>query len=176
MSDAASGEHSVRAFAEVQNSYAKHIKRRAGFSFDTYTDGLYERQNGDEYYAEKIKELLLCYDRKDKSQREMLAGQLANAIYDYYDWQVLAAGTRELDDIFESAEALIDDSELSMQVYRKLIRGLFYEKELADRSAAFQDSDFIAVTKSAVDAAAESGALKKFEDRQKIKSVFSRHK
>lgn len=176
MSDAARGEHSVRAFAEVQNSYAKHIKRRAGFSFDTCTDELYERQNGDEYYAEKIKELLLCYDRKDKSQREMLAGQLANAIYDYYDWQVLAAGTRELDDIFESAEALIDDSELSMQVYRKLIRGLFYEKELADRSEAFQDSGFIAATKSAVDAAAESGALKKFEDRQKIKSVFSRHK
>jgi hypothetical protein len=110
------------------------------------------------------------------AQREELAGRLANAIYDYYDWQVLAEGERGLDDIFESAEALIDDRELSMMVYKKLIRGLFYEKELADRSEFFQDSQFLAATKSAVDNAAESGALKKFENSQRVKSIFGRHK
>ncbi len=174
--DAARAEHNASGFAEVLDSYAKQIKKRQGFSFNTNTDALYDLEDGDEYFAEKIRDLLLWYNSKDTAQREVLAGRLANAFYDYYDWQVLAQGDRGIDNICESIESLINDKELSVMVYKKLIRGLFYEKELADRSESFQDSSFIELTKNAVDTAVESGALKRMENSQRILSVFSKRK
>lgn len=159
------GERSYQQLAEVIGSYDEYVRKNSGLSLyitpETYTDIV----DGEGYYREKADSII----RKYQDKPEYLTGQLANVVYDYYNWYSVINANALAIQISDAVELLIDDEEQRNGVYRIIANAIVREKILTDNLSLLQESNYYQEIKSVVDIASEWGFLKGIDNIERIK-------
>ena len=163
--DFSQGEHSKEHFAETIQKYDMHIRKMVGYSLYMSPQYYYDIEDGETYYRGRIEELTERY----QDDQEYLIGQIANVVYDYYDWCAVTDTNAFTITLSEAVETLIEDRDKQFDVYKKLADAMHRERALTDTLALSQESNYYQGIKPIVDLAARTGMLRGIDNISRVR-------
>ena len=174
--DINNGKKTEEHAAEVINDYSGSICRKQGEPLYMPITKYTSITDGEMHFKGIIDNLKERYrnNADDEEHKDYLLGQMANTVYDYYNWYMI---NEQVDDPLDASiiiQEFFEDDELENAVLKKIINGLFFEKALADRSPFFQKRDYYMGLKDAIDCAAENGTFKRVILFERVKNKLSK--
>lgn len=160
------GKQTPQSFAVLMKDYDEYVRKTVGLSLHVDAEKYLKIEDGYAYYKKRADDAIAAADEKTK---EDYLGELANIVYEYYDWYSVVNHNALGVSVSELAEELIEDDSLKLEIYKRFADAMTRERALTNNLGLMQEGNYYLRIKPIVDIAARHGVLRGVENAGRVK-------